>query len=116
MDGGRDCRCDQQHQAENHSAPSKRHHLLPHPIKNSSCGENPTRSQAGANEQKPTYVVRFPDVDEDFVGINEVVDGHGIEAGFELIKKEEFDKQQEDGSKPKEAAEAPKQSRAPESN
>src|SRR5215471_7700402 len=40
-------------------------------------------------------MVRFPDIDEDLVGIEQVIYGDGVEARSKFLEKEEFDKKEE---------------------
>ena len=54
-------------------------------------------------------MIRLPDVDEDLLGIDEVIDGDGVEARFELVKEEELSEQQEDLHEPEAETGANKQ-------
>jgi len=59
-------------------------------------GEEPCDRQNKAYEDNDAHVIGFPDIDEDFFWVNEVIDGHGIETGFEFIKEEEFNEKEKD--------------------
>jgi len=61
---------------------------LPHLPKEAARREQPAQAQDQTNGEDEADVIGLPDVDEDLLGINEVIDGDGVEARFEFIKEE----------------------------
>src|SRR5207249_4227236 len=41
-------------------------------------------------------MIRLPNVNEDFLGVDQVINGHGIESGFEFLEKEKLNEEQKD--------------------
>ena len=41
-------------------------------------------------------MIGFPDIHEDLMRVNEVIDRDGVESGFEFVEEVEFDEKEED--------------------
>ena len=67
-----------------------------HGSKEFSGSEQPGQTQAQADKNDEADVIRLPNVDEDFLWINQVIDGNGVKARFEFVEKEKLDEEQKD--------------------
>jgi hypothetical protein len=58
-------------------------------------------------------MVGIPDINEDFLGVLQVINGNSIETSPEFLEEEVFHKQQEDFHQPKDEARGPEQTALP---
>ena len=87
---------------------------LPHRPEKPAGRKEPPQAQHRAKPQEEANVVGLPDVDEHLAGIEEVINGDGVEARLEFIEEEELHKEQEDLHEPEAEAAAEKQHPVPE--
>src|SRR4051812_36620178 len=73
----------------------QREGLTPHVVEEFARDEEPDRGEDEADHEDHANVVGFPDVYKDFLRVDEVIDGDGVEAGFEFFEEEEFYEKQE---------------------
>ena len=62
-------------------------------------GKKPGHRQQQTERDKKADMIGLPNVDKNLVGIEQVIDSNGIEAGLEFIEKEEFDEEEKNLAK-----------------
>jgi hypothetical protein len=66
---------------------------FPHVAEKPVGHEQPAHGHDQANRYDDANMVGFPNVDEDFLGVPQIIDGYGIKAGFEFVEKEKLNEQ-----------------------
>src|SRR5262249_35504476 len=58
-------------------------------------GKDPYNAECGTDCQNDAYMVRLPDIDEDLLRVQDVVNGDGVETGLEFLEEKVLGEQEE---------------------